>query len=306
MLRLYKHIALFLLPLLLALALLPVDRRMAYQGLKDDCFNHGIWIHDRLHRQAAPVDVAFFGSSHTINGIDDSLIEASLSPLRVANLGYCRLGRNLHFALLKELLEAKEPRCVVMEMREDENRYGHPIFPYLAGTKDVLLAAPFFNKGIAGDVWTHFAYKTELLQDVLYRPEVPAATQTALYGFSVSDDTVSVALLQEAAAGRKSFSLPENTLERNFYMRYPRAYLKKIGALCKSRDVRLCFLYLPEYGGVNRQPAELATYRALGSVWLPPSQILGNPDHWHDKSHLNQAGARALSRWVAERIAEIQ
>ena len=46
--RLLRNIILFCVPLLVVLIILPVDKRSKYQGLEDDCFNHGIWIYDRV------------------------------------------------------------------------------------------------------------------------------------------------------------------------------------------------------------------------------------------------------------------
>ena len=110
--RLYKHIILFFLPVLLLIIIVPVNKRQKYLGLENDCFNHAIWIYDRLYKNSKPVDIAFLGSSHTINGINDKLIEEELKRynMTAANFGYCRLGRNLSYVLLKEIIKTKKPR----------------------------------------------------------------------------------------------------------------------------------------------------------------------------------------------------
>ena len=159
--KLYQNIMLFALPLLIMIIWLPVDRKLKYAGLKDACYNHGLWLYNRIFEDNKPTDIVFLGSSHTINGIDDQYIEEQLKPyhLTAANLGYCRLGRNLHYVLLKELLEVKHPDYVILEIREDENRYSHAVFPYLASTSEVLMAEPFFNRDFFKDIFLHCSYK---------------------------------------------------------------------------------------------------------------------------------------------------
>jgi len=76
-----KNIFIFLFPVILLVLIFPIDKRTRYTSLKDDCFNHGIWIHDRLFKNETPTDIIFLGTSHTVNAIDDKLIEDSLKGL---------------------------------------------------------------------------------------------------------------------------------------------------------------------------------------------------------------------------------
>ena len=92
------------------------------------------------------------------------------------------------------------------------------------------------------------------------------------------------------------------SFERDFYMAFPRAYIRKIGELCREHDVKLVFIYLPEYASGLWQPLESSTYNKYGKILIPPKEIFESTFFWGDENHLNQAGAKALSAWIAETI----
>jgi len=300
----HRNIVLFLLPLLVLILIMPVNQRLKYIGLKHDCFNHGIWIYDRIFNNSKPIDVVFLGSSHTINGINDQLIEENIhnDQLAVVNFGYCRLGRNLDYVLLKEILKKKHPKYLFLEVREDEDRYSHPIFPYIASDKDVLFPWPFFDKNILSDIWTHFSYKIELFQDWIFFNTLEMPIRKNDFGFASSTDTASGKILNETKLKRNK-PRPELTKpERDFHMSFARGYIKRIHKICKENHIKVVFLYLPSYGTSLNKPKEYDTYLKYGEVWIPPDQIMQNPAHWHDENHLNRAGAAQLSQWIADKI----
>jgi hypothetical protein len=305
--KLLIHIVLFLLPLLVVLLLLPVNKRLRYVSLKDDCFNHGIWLHDRIFENPIPVDIAFLGSSHTINAIDDHQIEKILEGknVHVLNLGYCRLGRNMDYALLKELLLTKKPKLLIIEVTETENRYGHPIFPYIATQKDVLLPALFFNRDIIKDAYTAMAFKTELIQEQLFANNPLPVIDHNPYGLAGHADTAANELLIKFFKERHEPEKKQGSLEHDFYMAFPTYYLKKTAQLCKENNISLCFVYLPGYGTSLRAPSEMELYKRYGKVLLPPSVIFENTSNWFDENHLNKSGAAEVSRWLGEELKRI-
>ncbi len=296
-----------MLPVLLGLLVLPVNKRLKYEGLINDCFNHGIWIYDRIHYNEKPVDIAFLGSSHTINGVNDRLIEQGLEDqdLNVANFGYCRLGRNLSYVMLKEILSEKSPKYVVLEVREDESKYSHPIFPFVAKTTDVILANPFFNKDLFADIWTHLAYKVDLTQQIIYERQSEIPNKVHDFGFATSKDTATMALLDDASA-RRSHSPKEVTpLERKIQLSYPRNFLRKMAHQCQNNGIEIIYLYLPVYGSKQKLPKEYKTYSTYGRVLIPPQSIIEDPSNWFDDSHFNQTGANKLASWLTIEVREI-
>lgn len=295
--RLIRHILLFLLPAILVLVLLPVDRRMAYQGLQDDCFEHGLWIHDRIFTHEKEIELLFLGSSHTINAVDDELIEQE-TGISTANLGYCRLGRNFHGLLLNEVLEKHQPRMLILEIRESEDEHSHPIFPYLASTSEVILPDFVWNRDYVDDVQTHLSYKLDLFQDRLWGEEaLPIRQET--HGFSVNVDTAKIeVLLGFQARKKKSIAAPLTGLN----MQFPRRSLHRISTICSEHDVQLAFLYLPSFG-TSTHEAPSAFYSEIAPVIIPPDSMLRNTNFWHDPQHLNKTGAAMLSTWLSQQLS---
>lgn len=286
--------------------MIPIDRRLKFLGLENDCFHHGIWIYDRLYNNEKPVQIAFLGSSGIINGINDELIEEQVGDpqVNIANFGYCRLGRNLQYTLAKDILNTKTIKKLIIEVREDEDRYSHPVFPFLAESQDILLSAPFFNRDIFSDIYHFYMYKLQLIQDVVYRKNVNTPIRHENFGYATSADTANIELLEQYAEKRRKREYKSNSLERNFYMKYPRAYLKKIYHLCRENNVELTFLFMHGFGSDLKRPKEFETYTNYGKLLIPPPDIFENTDFWYDESHFNQAGAAALSSWIAQQIKD--
>lgn len=304
--KLIRNILVFIIPVIILISIIPVNNRFKYQGLKDDCFNHGIWIYDRIYNNENSIDVAFLGSSHTINGINDKLISDNIRFGQAVNLGYCRLGLNFNYVLLKEIISQKKIKHLILEVRENEDRYSHPIFPYIASSRDVMLPNPFFNRDILDDIWTHLAYKIEILQEIIYQNEKSVPISTIAYGFASSKDTASINLLDDIKLKR---SVPKNPLtkfEKFFHGNFARVYLQKICKLCDENNIQITFLYLPSYGALFDKPEEYETYINYGVVLIPPTNILDNKNNWFDENHLNQTGADELSLWISGQINNLR
>jgi hypothetical protein len=301
------RLILFMLPLLVILLALPVNKRLFYRGLKENCMNQGIWIYDRINNNSKPVDIVFLGSSHTCNGISDSLIERLLAEknLKVVNLGYCQLGNNLQYVLLKEAVKTKKIKILVFEVREEENRFGHPAFAYLADSKDVLSAAPLFNQQLFEDYYRHCYYKLEVIRKFLFGTLENEAIQTNDFGFSCSAEASSPDFLDDIKR-RRSASKFISGLERDVKMRFARTYIAKIADVCHEQNIRMLFLYLPGYGSILDKPMEYDTYIKYGTVLIPPKEILDKKENWHDEDHLNYNGSRELSGWIAAQLQAMQ
>ncbi len=300
--KLVINLLIFIVPVVVIISMIQVDKRLNYLGLKDDCANHGIWIYDRIHFNNKNVDIAFLGSSHTMNGINDKLISDKLKTKEAVNFGYCRFGRNLSYVLLKEIYERKKIKQLILEVTENEEQYSHPVFPFLASSKDVLFPNPFFNRDIIADIWSHFAFKVEMLQETCYNKIPSTPFKTSDFGMLIAPDTASVTLLNAT----KSFENNKSKLEQDFRTNFPRVYLQKIRDFCKENKIQLTFLYLPSYAERATKPVEYQTYRKYGEVLIPPNRILNKQANWFDENHLNQAGADELSLWICEQIDKME
>lgn len=121
-----KHIIAFSIPFVLGiivLFVLPVDKKFSYQFVKGECNNTASWIYYRVFENEKSIDIAFSGASHFGCGIMDELIEKevnvnSAKKLNVANLGYCRGGRDIQFVILKTSLSTKNQKYFLLKLRK--------------------------------------------------------------------------------------------------------------------------------------------------------------------------------------------
>lgn len=284
--------------IILIILVLPINRRILFQQLTHDCSNRSIWIYDRIFENDKPIDMAFLGSSHTMNGINDKLIEQKLK-INVANFGYCRFGENLIYVFLKEIEKSKKIKKVVIEVREDEDRYSHPIFPYIAETSDVLFATPLFNRDLLSNYYKHIYYRLEVIKNFTFGNLENVQFNMDDYGFSSFADTASSELLERTKKTRAIKKTELTKIERDFHMKFPRTYLEKIFKICKQKNIKIFFLYLPGYESNVQIPKEYATYIKYGEVLIPPKEIFENTSNWYDENHLNQTGANKLSIWLS-------
>src|ERR1700730_19429388 len=83
---------------LLLLALVPRPLSERFSTLRDDGLRLAE-VYERVDQDLRPIDVAFIGTSHTMNGIDDRGIEETLATAgvgaNVAHLGVMFPGRDL-------------------------------------------------------------------------------------------------------------------------------------------------------------------------------------------------------------------
>lgn len=302
-----RNILLFVIPIMvgiLVLILFPLNKKRAYTYLKDDCDGRGAWIYSRLYESETPVDIAFIGSSQTMNGINDSLIENTSIDQHVCNLGYCRYGRNLQYVLLKHILEAKQPKYVFIEVGEDEQSFGHPIFPYLANGNELFCSPTWKNKTYLDDIYkSAMARITQAQQDLWdekYEYKYPTKGNHGLYSHPAEADT---SLLSTIKKERQSKPLDQHGDEREYAMLFPRAYLQIMSEEAIKYNTKLIFLYIPVYGSPHKIPNEYNTYKKYGEVWIAPDSIYANPSYWHDQGHFNKKGADSFSAWIAGEIS---
>jgi hypothetical protein len=287
-----------------ALFISPYSEEFAYHFIKDDCYNHGAWIFDRITRNPTPIDVAFIGSSHSIHAFQEKRMEELLdSNFHFANLGYCRYGRNLEFVLLKLLLKNKSPKIIILEVHEDEEKNSHDIFPYLAETKDLLLPPTPINRDYFSDLFYGASARLECFKAKYIFRKRNQEPNTNLYGYGPSDRTVKEEELKEnEKAWEKRLKQTKNEAIEKLQIKYPLAYLEKMIGLIKEKNIRLLFVYLPESGSKLTSPKHSAYYQNAGPLLIPPQYIFDDVANWMDASHLNDKGSALLSTWMAERL----
>lgn len=296
--KLSLHICLFILPVILMAFVIQPNKKHVYASLKDDCANRANWMYQRVFKDSLAVDLAFIGSSRTMNSLNERLMEEVLPNQQLLNYAYCRYGRNLQYIFIRDLITQKSVHTIVLEVRAEENASSHPIFPYLAENEDLVTAYPFYNQHWLSDWGTAFQFRLQLLQEQAWQNGSGMDLDTHEYGFTPNYTIPDSKALEKHYEREVSES---GSLEGQIKDTYPLHYLRRIKSLCDGNKVNLLLLYLPSYG-VTVSPKNEDVYHQLGTLITPPPSILENPTYWADGNHLNPEGSVVLSRWLAQRL----
>ncbi len=308
---------------------IPHDRYIRWQETRSEAWARLGWIYERVHFDRTPIDIAFIGTSHSMNGIDGAAVQAALATAgggcrQVVNFGFPSYGRNLHWLIARELLEHREVRTLVIEVFENESRKAHPFFINVAEVSDVLEAPLLINLNFFTDIaqlparQVMLGLKTLLPERFgLHRRLDPArydgadvdnTRQVQVGGVALTPlrDRILPPAQLEAAAARARAAKNTNMLGARFEAleyRYPRHYLDRILDLARQRGVTVKFLYLPGFAYVHGQPRDPAPYAGRGAM-LTTGGLLADPGYWYDLDHLNLQGAAVLSAELGRLLAE--
>src|SRR4051812_32433524 len=74
-----------------------------------DCSGRSTFMYNALYTNQTNADVVFFGSSQTMNSINDSLLN-TFGKQKFLNLGYCRYGRNLDYFFIENYCNHHQPK----------------------------------------------------------------------------------------------------------------------------------------------------------------------------------------------------
>lgn len=280
--------------------------KFAFHFIKDDCYNHGAWIYDRITQNARPIDVAFIGSSHTIHAFQEEKMERQLdSSYLLANLGYCRYGRNLQYVMLKFLIQHKSPKLIVIEVHEDEEKNSHDIFPYLADTKDLLLPPTPFNRDYFSDLFRGTSARLECFKATYIFRQITPDSDFSPYGYANEDRVASeVELRDNENAWRRRLARTELPVLEDMKMKYPLAYLDKMTGLLNEKKTPFIFVYLPEFGSKLKIPKHAEFYKKMGTLLYAPDSIFSVSSNWMDASHFNNKGSALFSEWMTLQLKQ--
>lgn len=318
------------LALLIGLTLLPHSRYIRFQqaALESLQLLRVKWIYQRIHFDPTPIDVAFIGTSHTQSSIDAELVEAALRARgrdwHVVNFAVPWLGRDLHYLIVRELLETRKPAKLVVEVQESEPRAPHPAFLALAEPGDIIEAPAIINVnyldnfarlplrqaalfvrswlpslfGLDPD-FNPAGYEGQYWNDT-YRLHGFPETRTAIYAtdhFTASVSKLRAAFESKQALGRR---LTVPFLHHSLPYRYNMIYLERLLDLAREKGVEIIFYYMPFFTG-PRAPADQTMLSAYGPI-VSPREVLDDPSSWQNEDHLNVFGARRASRWMGEQL----
>lgn len=308
-----KYIIAFFIPLLLgmfSLFLFPLNKNFSYHFVKGECDNKASWIYNRIFVQKDNIDIAFMGASHISCAIMDEYIEIALNTnseqeIKLANLGYCRAGRDIQYVMLKDLFQHKKPKLLVLEVMEDEPKKSHPVFPYLAESSDLWGSFVFFNQRYFTNIWKGIVVRFEQLKSNIFKEENPGNENPSAFSYIPSTQLVATAdILENKMNWERRISKSKPELIRNSELNYSKQYLEKTVKLAQQNNCEVLFLYLHESGSNIKEPFLAEYYKSFGKLITLPDSIVSNPSNWKDATHFNDSGALKTSKFMVEEISD--
>jgi hypothetical protein len=312
------------LALLITMTMLPYNDYIKYQGIKTGVYEKSKWLYERSFFDETPVDVAFFGTSHTLLGINASVIQTNVSQalnrqISVVNYSIPQLGRDMHYPLLKMLLENKTPDLVVIEVRESEARDLHPGTHYLASTQDLITAPLFVNLRYVDNIYRQPGRNLKLSivsiwpELFSYQEEFDSLRYNGKHVFEGKNqlvvdkgaDRVQTKEWLDRERAKQDASAPYKynevtTLESFLYFNANNTYLDRMTDLLKSNGIDLLFLYLPDYKTTNLPLRDIYSHKA--KLIDPGPEFHSRPDVWADRGHLNRKGGKEVTNIMRDEI----
>lgn len=308
---------------------LPHDPYIRFQQLAKTIQFRSQWIYERVELDTTPIDVAVIGNSRLGAGVSGPQVQAALrrvtrTDLHVANLTMPQEGRNVHYAIVKRLLEKRpEVKLIVLSVIEQMPREGHPAFRDLADARDVLGAPMLLNRDYANDVGVLPFRQISLFVQSLFprafgdataldRSRYAGADHDSTQTFRLPDgrvvdrDSIQVEGELAAAAARRVRQITRPVLPAagaDYEFAVERAYARRIADLARTRGVSILFLYLPIYE--DHEPvSDRAFYDRIGPT-VSPTFVTDDYRLYSDYGHLNVHGAGLVAPWLADRIADL-
>lgn len=309
--KLAKNIILFFFPFLIGIAILfylPVNKKFSYNFVKGECDNKASWIYHRIFEDEKQIDIAFTGASQTSCAIMDETIEKELinhsgKNIKVANLGYCRRGRDIQYVMLKDLFEHKKPSVLIIEVAEDEPKKSHPVFPYLAESSDLLHSLIIFNQRYFSNLWKGTAVRFEYIKSKIFKNDYRNNFDNAGFGYMPSPE---IATANDFAENKTDW---ENRLSKSspallhqIELNYSKHYIKQIVQLAQNNNCKVLFLYLPESGSGMKTPILKDFYTRFGELIILPDSIISNHSNWKDATHFNDTGAKKATDFIVNKL----
>ena len=304
--------------------LLPEDPYQRWQLLDGTIHERVRWMYERAHFDPTPVDVVVVGPSRSVEGVDGPLLGESLAarglPSHVVNFSLNDTGRNMNYAVLRQLFQTRTPRLIVIDVTEIPSHRGHKAFKYVAPAQMLvdpgyignlnylpdLAYLPFRQMRLfIADLWPGPLGLTKRFEPSRYDGSSPDTSgPVEIGGRVVLPDTPASMTRLVKGVRRYDADLRPETLPRwlaDVEFGDERHYIRQIVALAQSRNVKVAFLFLPVYAGSSKL-LEQAFYERYGPVWNA-GFLSGHPEWYRDANHLDRAGATQLTQWLGQRVA---
>jgi hypothetical protein len=277
------------------------------------------WIYERIHFDPKPIDVAIIGPSRVQLGLSATAVEEKLAErgkhANVANLAFPGAGRDIQWAIVNELIKAKSPKLVVLEVEDQPYPFGSFAFKYVAPAKEIVFPpTPFLHNYLYNIAYLPIRQLTlfgaNLFPDLFglskeFDPERYARSRTDYSTSFVGD--LGKLVDMEHPVSRATLLAEAQTLDRLTFVGRAltringgedHLYVRKIAAEAKAHGVQLVFVYLPVFNGPE-SISDLDFLEQFGPL-LNCGDLAQRDELFENWLHLNHAGAMTASARLAD------
>jgi hypothetical protein len=304
-------------------ALLPTDPYQRWQLLDGTIMKNVRWIYERTNFDPTPIDVVVLGPSRSAADVDSRELEAALAQMgihaHVVNFSLPETGRDVNYAVVRELFKTKSPKVLVLGVIEKPSRFGHPAFKYVAPSWLVADPGYFLNLNYLSNLM-YLPYRQMQLFLADLSPSLMGLTKTfdpATYRGSNIDTTGAQFFPDRSGSvpaqhdelmrgvhkleqGLRPPVLPASLRDVEFGDE--RHYIREIAELARAKGTRIVFLSLPFYTGPDTIQEE-PFYRQFGDI-INASFLASHAEWYADYGHLTAHGAGVLTDWLAPYIGK--
>ena len=311
------------------LMLLPSNPYYRWQQGDGTILFRARYIYERIHFDPQPIDVAIIGSSRIEASVRADELSAGLSrnigrPVRAVNFGLPQEGRDLQWAVAKEVFEERSELRLVIFILGPEQVISHPGFRFLGDNASIAGAPIIYNPSYVQNLLTlPYRQLTYFIQSLApwifqlsadFNPKIYAARSfDPAKTFKMPDGTVvnrNLMLRQNQAALPRRNGVSGRFADSKLILfgldqRYAieRHYIRKIASLAKRQHVQIAFLSIPPYRTFEILD-DKAFYTRLGPI-LEGVPTTDDPENYMDTGHLNRTGTAKLSPWLVNRITPL-
>jgi hypothetical protein len=272
------------------------------------------WIEHKIFGSSEPYDTVFIGTSHSMCGIDPSIIRPGKTAY---NLAFNWGGRDLNRLFALDLLERHQVKNLVMEINTYKPKHVfHPAYRFFCRLGNVYVGAPWTVRLYA--LLDHDMTRAMLADGVsaLLKPPVvflkarlgreyrPDCEAERWQGFSPSDGLHNP--YQPRVTDTPIYLGQAEEHSRPFFPSYEdwfRDY-ELVAAKARAKGTRLYILYIPNRNYPLPPPEMMAQLAKYGTVIVPERARLYDYRLWYDEGHLNYLGARVLSEDLRSRFGD--
>jgi hypothetical protein len=274
-----------------------------------------------IHGQSGDVDLVVIGSSRAQQAANAALIseaaqEASGRPWIVYDLARAMRGMGHHHILVKDLLQARDVKRLLVEFNSTDAHVYHDLFYLKAGIGDLWEEISAESQRSlfmrVADAWGRFVKRVaKRWENYLQATRLPPLTLAKVRKAKNTDcvgqrDGVepSVLLAAEARHGDawfehgREWNLDADEERRNS------AYVDKLVKLAREHDVELTFFHaVGRYSTIMSQEMLARFEKRYGTRIIQPDtetlrRWFANDDSYNDTSHMTLTGSKYFTDWI--------